>query len=202
MRVLVGCECSGVVRRAFRKLGHDAWSCDLVPAEDRSENHLQIDVLETIEYGGWDLAIFHPPCTYLCVSGLHWNLRRPGRERETEHAIRFVRALLDAPIERIALENPVGLIGTRIRPADQYVQPYWFGDDASKKTGLWLKNLPLLEPTRMVPPRMVAGKPRWANQTDSGQNRLGPGETRSRERARTYPGLARAMAETWGTCEP
>lgn len=198
MRVLVGCEESGVVRRAFRQRGHDAWSCDLLPAADDSSHHLQCDVLEVLG-DRWDLAIFHPDCTYLAASGLHWNKRIPGREEKTEEALAFVRQLLEAPIERICLENPVGRIGTAIRPADQYIQPHQFGHDASKRTGLWLKNLPLLVPTRHVPPRMVNGRPRWGNQTDSGQNRLGPSEDRWKIRSRTYEGIAEAMAEQWGS---
>lgn len=199
MRVLVGCECSGRVRDAFRALGHDAWSCDLLAA---SGYHLQVDV-RTILKDGWDLAIFHPPCTYLCSSGLHWNKRVPGRAALTEEALEFVRELLAAPIPRIALENPKGCIGTRIRKRDQMIQPYQFGDDASKATHLWLKNLPLLTPTKLIEPRIVAsgpykGKKRWANQTDSGQNRLGPSEDRWALRSLTYQGIADAMASQWG----
>ena len=216
--VLIGCECSGVVRQEFRKLGHDTVSCDLQAAEDGSVHHIAGDVL-TILHHHWDLAIFHPPCTYLCSSGLHWNGRVTGRQKKTEAALKFVRKLLDAPIERIALENPVGCISTRIRPYDQRVQPYQFGEDASKGTCLWLKNLPPLTGTKFIDPRMVCpcghvfpfkilwrcpqcgsgkAKPRWANQTDSGQNKLGPSETRGQDRARTYPGIAKAMAEQWG----
>ena len=201
MRVLVGCERSGVVRRAFATRGHDAWSCDVEPADDGSLMHLQGDLLEWLYRASWDLLIAHPPCTYLCASGLHWNTRRAGREAKTVRALAFVRALLDAPVEKVAIENPVGRIGTAIRPADQYIQPYEFGDDASKRTGLWLRGLPTLvaDPTRYVAPRMVNGRPRWANQTDSGQNRLGPSPERARLRAETYPGIARAMAEQWGS---
>jgi hypothetical protein len=141
--------------------------------------------------------IAHPPCTYLCSSGLHWNKRRPGRAEETEKALEFVRRLLDAPMPRIALENPVGCISTRIRPYDQAIQPYQFGHDASKKTCLWLKNLPPLRPTKMVEPRMVNGKPRWGNQTDSGQNKLPPSADRWAIRSETYQGIAQAMAEQW-----
>ena len=198
MRVLVGCEESGVVRSAFRAHGHDAWSCDLLPAADESEYHMQCDVLEVLD-DDWQLGIFHPDCTFLAASGLHWNTRIPGREAKTEEALAFVRQLLDAPIERIALENPVGRIGTAIRPADQYIQPHEYGHDASKRTGLWLKNLPLLEPTEHVAPRIVNGRPRWGNQTDSGQNRLGPSEDRWKLRSRTYEGIAAAMAQQWGS---
>lgn len=142
--------------------------------------------------------VAHPPCTYLARSGLHWNKRNPERALLTEEALTFVQKLLNAPIPMIALENPVGLISTRIRKPDQKVHPFMFGDDASKNTCLWLKDLPLLVPTQMVEPRYVDGKPRWANQTDSGQNRLGPSEDRWKERSRTYQGIANAMASQWG----
>ena len=197
MRVLVGCEYSGRVRNAFRDAGHDAWSFDLLPSEDNSPFHIQGDVLPILDQG-WDLGIFHPPCTYLAVSGLHWNKRDPERAAKTEEALEFVRTLMSAPIERIALENPVSCISSRIRKPDQIIQPYEFGEDASKKTCLWLKNLDLLTPTQMVAPRLVDGKPRWSNQTDSGQNRLGPSEDRWKERSRTFVGVAKAMAEQWG----
>ena len=197
MRVLVGCEYSGRVRNAFREAGHDAWSCDLLPSEDDSPFHIQGDVLPLL-HQGWDLGIFHPPCTYLAVSGLHWNKRDPARAAKTEEALAFVHTLMSAPIERIAVENPVSCISSRIRKPDQIIQPYEFGEDASKKTCLWLKNLDLLTPTQMVAPRLVDGKPRWSNQTDSGQNRLGPSEDRWKERSRTFVGVAKAMAEQWG----
>jgi hypothetical protein len=195
MRVLVACEFSGTVRDAFIRLGHDAMSCDLLPTESPGP-HYQGDVLDIIG-DGWDLMIAHPPCTYLCSSGLHWNKRRPGREQLTEEAVEFVGKLLDAPIKKIALENPVGCISTRIRPYDQAIQPYQFGHDASKKTCLWLKNLPKLMPTSMVEPRIVDGKPRWGNQTNSGQNKLPPSDQRWALRSETYLGIAEAMAKQW-----
>ena len=194
---MVGCEYSGRVRNAFRDAGHDAWSCDLLPSEDDSPFHVQGDVLSLLNQK-WDLGIFHPPCRYLAVSGLHWNKRNPERAAKTEEALEFVRTLMSAPIERIALENPVSCISSRIRKPDQIIQPYEFGEDASKKTCLWLKNLDLLTPTQMVPPRLVDGKPRWSNQTDSGQNRLGPSKDRWKERSRTFVGVAKAIAEQWG----
>lgn len=199
MRVLVACEFSGVVREAFNALhGVEAFSCDLLPPEDgRTDWHYQCDVREILGHS-WDLMIAHPDCTYLCSSGLHWNKRVPGRAEKTEQALVFVQELLGAPIPHIALENPVGCINTRVRKPDQYIQPYEYGHDASKKTGLWLKNLPPLEPTQHVAPRLVDGKPRWSNQCDSGQNRLGPSPDRWRERARTYSGWAAAMADQWG----
>lgn len=193
MRVLVGCEYSGRVRQAFRDLGHDAWSCDFLEAEDHSPYHIQGDVLPLL-HQGWDLAIFHPPCTYLAVSGLHWNGRVPGRAEKTEEALDFVRRLMAAPIPRIAVENPVSCISSRIRKPDQIVQPWWFGEDASKKTCLWLKNLPPLVETNRL---SGDDKTRRGNQTASGQNKLGPSPDRWKERSRTYPGVARAMAQQW-----
>lgn len=204
MRVLVACEFSGRVREAFRQEGHEAWSCDLLPAEDGSEWHIQGDAIFAANnwdywtFAPWDLLIAHPPCTYLSVSGLHWNKRRPERAEKTQEATEFVRTILALPITKIALENPVGCLSTVVRKPDQIIQPYEFGEDASKKTCLWLKNLPLLVPTKLIQPRMVNGKPRWSNQTDSGQNKLGPSERRWKERSRTYPGIARAMAQQWG----
>jgi hypothetical protein len=195
MRVLVGCEFSGTVRDAFARRGWDAWSCDLLPTEAPGQ-HIQGDVLEVLG-DGWDMAIFHPPCTFLTSSGLHWNKRVPGREQKTQESLAFVRALLNAPIHRIALENPIGRIGTAIRRADQIIQPHQFGHDASKATCLWLKNLPRLRPTSQVAPRIVSGKPRWGNQTDSGQNKLAPSEDRWKIRSETYLGIAEAMADQW-----
>lgn len=196
MRVLIACEYSGAVRDAFRARGHDAMSCDLLPT-DVPGPHYEGDVFDVIG-DGWDLMIAHPPCTYLSSSGLHWNGRVEGRTAKTEDALAFVRALLHAPIPRIAVENPIGCIGTRIRKADQTIQPHQFGDDASKATCLWLKDLPLLTPTASVPGRMVNGKPRWANQTDGGQNRLAPSADRWKLRSATFPGIAAAMADQWG----
>lgn len=200
MRVLIACECSGVVRDAFRRRGHEAFSNDVEGVEPEGEwpnYHLFGDALWFLDQG-WDMLIAHPPCTYLSLSGLHWNKRRPGRAKLTEDALEFVRKLLDAPIAKIALENPIGCIGTRIRPATQIIQPYQFGEDASKATCLWLKGLPPLVPTKHVSPRMVNGRPRWANQTDSGQNKLGPSADRAKLRSITYAGIAKAMAEQWG----
>jgi hypothetical protein len=198
MRVLVACEFSGVVREAFRRRGHEAWSCDLLPAADGDRiHHHEGDVLALLDER-WDLLIAHPPCTYLSVSGLHWNGRVEGRTEKTEAALIFVQQLLDAPIPLIALENPIGIISSRIRKPDQIIQPHQFGHDASKQTCLWLKGLPLLVPTELIAPRMVDGRPRWANQTNSGQNRLTPSPDRWKLRSMTYPGIAEAMAEQWG----
>lgn len=196
MMVLVACEYSGRVRDAFRACGHDAWSCDLLPT-DSPGPHIQGDVLEVIG-GGWDLMIAHPPCTYLAVSGMHWTRRGLRDPKLTEDALTFVHALMDAPIERIALENPVSVISSRIRKPDQIIQPWMFGEDASKKTCIWLKGLPKLVPTDIVEPRIVDGRKRWGNQTGSGQNKLGPSPDRWKIRSATYPGIAQAMAEQWG----
>lgn len=200
MKALIACESSGIVRDAFRAYGIDAWSCDLLPADDArgSQYHIQEDALEVAYGSHWDIMVAHPPCTYLTASGLHWNNRTPGRAEKTEDALRFVQKLMDAPIKHIAIENPVGAIGTRIRKADQYIQPYEFGHNASKRTGLWLKNLPLLLPTCRVAGRWVEHNgnmvERWDNQTDSGQNRLPPSKDRWKQRSKTYQGIASAMA--------
>lgn len=152
----------------------------------------------------FDLLIAFPPCKYLCSSGLHWNTRRPERAQLTTDALLLVRSLLDLPIPRIALENPVGCISTRIRPYDQLIQPYRFGHDASKKTCLWLKNLPPLAPTHYIPPRLVVdprtGKTveRWGNQFDSGQNNQINAPDRALARAERWAGVAQAMAAQWG----
>jgi hypothetical protein len=196
MKVLVACEYSGTVRDAFILAGHDALSCDLLPTE-RPGPHYQGDVRDLLSQS-WDLMIAHPPCTYLAVSGMHWTRRGLRDPQLTEDALAFVRLLLDAPIPRIALENPVSIISSRIRKPDQIISPHQFGHDASKKTCLWLKGLPALQSTKMVEPRLVNGRPRWGNQTDSGQNRLGPSEDRWKLRSTTFPGIAEAMAKQWG----
>ena len=195
MRVLVACEFSGVVREAFRRRGHDAWSCDLLPAEDGSEHHFQLDVEHVMapnawdELGRqtgmyeWDLMIAHPPCTHLAVSGARW-----FKEKQTEQAeaLAFVRGLMDAPIERIAIENPISIISSRIRKPDQIIQPWQFGHGEVKATCLWLKNLPKLIPTNIVDGR----HPRV--------HLMPPGPDRWKERSRTFTGIAEAMAEQWG----
>ncbi len=193
MRILVACESSGEVRRALRALGHDAYSCDLLPADDGEiEFHLQCDVRDVIN-DEWDMLIAFPTCTFLCSSGLHWNKRRPERAAQTEEALDFIRFLLNAPIKYIALENPIGCISSRIRKPDQIIQPWMFGEDASKATCLWLKNLPLLKPTEIIK------KKRYANQTASGQNKLPPSADRWKLRSKTYQGIALAMANQWGS---
>lgn len=222
MRILVACEESQEVAKAFRALGHQAYSCDILPASGgHPEWHIQDDVLRVLDqtYWYWDVLIAFPPCTYLCSSGLHWNKRRPERAEQTEEALKFVSKLMSYPIKYKALENPIGCISTRIyrqpdgayhvcninielpnyrrvKP-DQIIQPYQFGHDASKSTCLYLQNLPKLVPTEHVAPRVVNGKKRWGNQTDSGQNKLGPCDERASLRSKTYPGIAKAMAEQW-----
>ena len=225
MRVLCGCENSGVVRRAFRALSHEAWSCDLLPAADNSPFHRQCDVLTLLDEG-WDMMIAHPDCQYLTNSaewaysdpdfvrypdvGYHQKVKPEtlvgaARRVAREHALDFVRRLLNAPIQRIALENPIGCISSRIRKPDQIIQPWMFNDNASKSTCLFLKNLPLLIPTTRYPGRWVewprgSGKmvERWGNQTDGGQNKLPPTDDRWMLRSRTYEGLAATMANQWG----
>ena len=198
MKVLVGCEFSGKVRDAFAHKGHEAWSCDYLPAEGKHQHkHIQSNVLDLLNQN-WDLLICFPPCTFLSSSGLHWNGRVEGRQAKTDAALQFVRTLLTADIPMIALENPVGCISTKIKKPDQIIQPYDFGDNASKRTCLWLKNLPNLTPTEYFPPRISNGKERWGNQTDSGQNKLAPSPTRAKKRSITYDGIANAMADQWG----
>jgi hypothetical protein len=196
MKVLVACEYSGRVRDAFLAQGHQAMSCDLLPT-DSPGPHYQGDVMDIIA-DGWDLMVAHPPCTYLSVSGMHWTTRGLRDPKLTEDALGFARLLMDAPIERIAVENPISVISSRIRKPDQIVNPYEFGHDASKKTCLWLKNLPPLRPTQMIEPRIVNGRPRWGNQTASGQNKLAPSADRWKIRSETYEGIAKAMAAQWG----
>jgi hypothetical protein len=196
MKVLVACEYSGAVRDSFIARGHGAMSCDLLPTDVPGPHH-QGNVLDIIN-DGWDLMIAHPPCTYLSVSGMHWTKRGLRDPKLTEDALEFVNLLLNAPIARIALENPVSVISSRIRKPDQIITPWQFGHDASKKTCLWLKGLPMLQPTKIIEPRVVDGKKRWGNQTDSGQNKLPPSKDRWKIRSETYRGIAEAMAEQWG----
>lgn len=195
MKVLVGCEYSGTVRDAFIRAGHDAMSCDLLPSEAPGP-HYQGDVFDIIN-DGWDLMVAHPPCTYLSVSGMHWTSRGLRDPKLTEDALDFVQRLMDCKIPKWALENPVSIISSRIRKPDQVIHPYEFGHDASKKTCLWLKGLPALRGTSYIEPRIVEGKKRWANQTDSGQNKLPPSADRWKLRSATYKGIAEAMASQW-----
>ena len=190
MKVLIACEFSGVVREAFKALGHNAWSCDLIPS-DISGQHIQGDVREVL-HEGWDLMIAHPPCTYLAVSGARWF---KDRQQEQLEALDFVKVLLDAPIEKIALENPKSVISTKIRKPDQIIQPWQFGHPEQKTTCLWLKNLPPLIHTNIL---RLPESGRWNNQTPSGQNNLPESKNRSRLRSITYKGIAEAMAKQWG----
>lgn len=201
MRVLVACEFSGTVRDAFRARGHDAVSCDVLETK-KPGPHIRADVRDVLN-DGWDLMIAHPPCTYLALSGLHWKNRVPGRRLLTAAALDFVRLLLAAPIQRIALENPVGCISTHVRPPAQFIQPWQFGEPYSKLTCLWLKNLPRLRPTLILTPEAHQdnGCPRWRNQTATGQNQLPPSEDRWALRSVTYQGIADAMADQWGNAE-
>lgn len=198
MKILVACEYSGQVRRAFSALGHDVISADFEPSEDNSPFHYQGDCFDLINDQQFDLMIAHPPCTYLSVSGMHWTTRGLRDPQLTEDALAFVKRLMDAPIKRIAIENPVSVISSRIRKPDQTINPYQFGEDASKKTCLWLKELPLLRPTKFIEPRMINGKMRWSNQCDSGQNKMAPSADRWKDRSRTYEGIAKAFSEQWG----
>ena len=180
----MACEFSGIVRDAFRSNGHDAWSCDLLPCEGSGLHHIQMDALRCIvERGPWDLMIAHPPCTHLAVSGARWFKDKAAEQAE---ALAFVRALLDAPIPRIALENPVSVISSRIRKPDQIIQPWQFGNGEVKATCLWLKGLPKLVPTNIVSGRHPAC---WL---------ASPGPDRWKIRSKTYSGIADAMAAQWG----
>jgi hypothetical protein len=192
MRILVACESSGVVREQFALCGWDAWSCDFLPS-DVSGQHHQGDVRELLTQH-WDMMIAHPPCTYLCSSGMHWTVRGLRDPKLTDDALEFVRLLMNAPIRCIAIENPVGCISTRIRKPDQIIQPWQFGHPESKATCLWLKNLPVLQPTNILT-KPACG--RWHNQTPSGQNKLAPSADRWKKRAKTYAGIAEAMSQQW-----
>jgi len=184
MNVLVACEFSGIVRDAFVKRWHNAWSCDFLETESPGP-HIKGDVLDLLD-GNWDLMIAFPPCTHLAVSGARWF---KYKQKEQAEALDFVRTLLDAPIPRIALENPVSVISTKIRKPDQYIQPWMFGHGETKKTCLWLKNLPPLEPTNIVEGREGCV---WKEP---------PSKDRWKNRSRTYPGIAQAMASQWGTLQ-
>lgn len=197
MRVLVACEFSGIVREAFRRRGHDAWSCDLLPSEQEGP-HRQADVFAVLAEG-WDLVIAHPPCTYLCTMGIWWNHKRPDRWPLTYAAQAFVERIAAADIPRLAIENPVGYLNSHWRKPTQVIHPWQYGHEANKPTCLWLHGLPLLQPTQIV------GKGRFY--TKANGNRLSAwchvtSGTRKAERARiaarTFPGIAEAMADQWG----
>lgn len=225
-RVLVACEYSGRVREAFRAQGHDAWSCDLLSAEDGSKYHIRDDVFVPLSNLGWDLMIAHPPCTHLAVSGAkHFSAKQASGVQQD--ALRFVRRLLAAPVKRIALENPVSIISSVIRKPDQIIQPWMFGHAETKTTCLWLENLPPLAPTSLVGKTYsCACGAHWQEElgpvcqhcdgsnkvvlgygqksiTKSGKvlpkwYNLPPSETRWKERSRTFQGIADAMAAQWG----
>lgn len=226
-KIIVGCEESQAVTIALRKMGHEAYSCDLLPCSGgHPEWHIQGDVRRYIKQGPvgqvwfqdsyrkyitfWDMAIFFPDCTYLTCSA-EWAYKEPPyhqklkpgtlfgekRSEARREAVEFVKELYNCPIPKVSIENPVGRLSTLFMKPHQTIQPYNFGDDASKKTCLWLKNLPILENTIYVPPRLVDGVARWANQTDSGQNKLTPSKDRAKIRSKTYPGIAAAMAAQW-----
>lgn len=182
MKVLVACEFSGIVRDAFRTRGHDAFSCDLLPTERGGEFHFQWDIVPWL-HGYWDLMIAHPPFRYLAVSGARWHA---ARQKEQRLALDFVRLLMNAPINRIAIENPISVISSMIRKPDQIVQPWMFGHGETKATCLWLKNLPPLKPTNIVEGRVAR------------VHREPPGPDRWKNRSRTFKGIAEAMAEQWG----
>ena len=187
MKVLIGCEYSGVVREAFRKRGHDAWSCDLLPSEDDSTFHIQGDVLELLSYK-WDMGIFHPPCTRLCNSGVCWLAKR-NLWADMKEAANFFRVLLNAPIDKICLENPIPhkyALEEIEQKYTQIIQPWQFGHGETKATCLWLKNLPKLTPTNIVEGR------------EQRIHKMPPSENRWKERSRTFQGIAEAMATQWG----
>lgn len=205
LNFLIACECSGTVRDAIRKAGHNALSVDLKASEAQGP-HWQGDIFKAVEMlyrsgERFDCMIAFPDCTYLASSGLHWNNRVPGRAEKTVRAIEFVQRLWAIPIKYKALENPIGCLSTRWRKPTQIIQPYQFGEDASKATCLWLDGLPALQPTKRISGRIVTYKgkqvERWSNQTDSGQNKLPPSKTRATDRARFWPGVAAAMADQW-----
>jgi site-specific DNA-cytosine methylase len=181
VRILIACEYSGTVRDAFAARGHDAWSCDLLPTE-RLGNHIHGDVLQHL-HRNWDMMIAHPPCTHLAVSGARWF---KDKQPEQAEALDFVRRLMDAPIPRIAIENPISIISSRIRKPDQIIQPWQFGHGETKATCLWLKNLPKLTPTNVVEGR------------EARIHKMPPGPDRWKERSRTFEGIAQAMAQQWG----
>jgi site-specific DNA-cytosine methylase len=183
VNILVACEYSCRVREAFRHRGHDAWSCDLLPAEDDSPNHIKADVFNVISDGYWDLMVAHPPCTHLAVSGARWF---KDKQKEQAEAIDFFMALINAPIPKIAVENPISIMSSRYRKPDQIIQPWQFGHGETKATCLWLKNLPKLTPTNIVEGR------------EQRVHKMPPSLDRWKERSRTYQGIAYAMAEQWG----
>jgi hypothetical protein len=195
MRILVGCEESGVVSAAFRKRGHEAISCDILGTRGDSAWHITGDVFKAIKKRGpWDMGIFFPPCTYVTVAANRWIKEQPGRIVEQRNALEFMRDLLERDIDRISLENPIGVFSSYWRKPDQIVQPWMFGHRETKATCFWLKNLPKLVPTDIVgPPRTAQEKKDFAV-----VHRMPPGPNRTRDRSKTYQGIADAMADQWG----
>lgn len=201
MRVLVACEFSGIVRDAFLAYGHDVWSCDLLDTE-RLGNHIKGDVLAILD-DGWDLMIAHPPCTFLAISGNKWmktefRQRFPTRVQDRKDAIMFFMDLIHAPIPKITIENPVGIMSTTFRKPNQYIQPFHFGEFHRKKTGLWLKNLPKLEATKIVEPKLYTYKNGKTDPTWHVETLKLPPEERLKIRSCTFQGIADAMANQWG----
>jgi site-specific DNA-cytosine methylase len=187
MNVLVGCEESQEVCKAFRARGHEAFSNDIENCSGgHPEWHLKMDIFEALELKRWDLLIAFPPCTYLCFAGIRWNVNNPERQAKTHHAVNFVRSIMDCGVEKICIENPVGVISKNIRKFDQMIHPWQFGHGEEKKTCLWLKNLPLLTPTNVVEGRVQK------------MFNMAPSPDRAKLRSKTYPGIAAAMAEQWG----
>ena len=181
VRVLIACEFSGIVKTAFQQKGHETWSCDLLPSEKGSLYHLQYDVKQVLDHN-WDMMVAFPPCTYLCSSGARW---WKDRQEEQSNALAFFTTLLTANIPLIAIENPIGIVSSKIRKPDQIIQPWMFGHGETKATCLWLKGLPKLTPTNIVEGRFPK------------VHRLPPSPLRWMERSRTYPGIAQAMADQW-----
>jgi hypothetical protein len=209
MKIICGCEESQVVTKAFRALGHEAYSCDLIDSSGgRHRWHLQMDVFDAIKLNDWDMGLFFPDCTYLTISANGWYKDQPARKsgalvghermEAREKAIQFFMKLWNCKIPKIAIENPIGVMSTVFRKPDQIIQPYNFGDDASKQTCLWLKGLPKLVNTVYCPPRIVNGKKRWGNQCDNfGHEKSSPSAERAKNRSKTFPGIGAAMASQW-----
>ena len=194
MRVLVACEESQAVTKELRKLGHEAFSCDILPCSGGYPKwHLQQDVFEVIN-DNWDMMIAFPPCTHLSVSGARWFKEKIADGRQKQ-GIDFFMSLINAPIERIAVENPVSIMSTKYRKPDQIINPFMFGDSVQKKTCLWLKNMPLLIPTNIVDPKYIVGKRDGKKYSEI--HYMSPGKERSKLRSKTFPGIAKAMAEQW-----
>lgn len=206
--ILVGCEFSQAVTKAFRDRGFEAYSCDLIPTEGNSEWHLQMDIFEAIKKIKPRLAILFPPCTYLTLAGNRWFLpqykeRYPNRKQQRAEAISFVKQLWNCDVPRIAIENPLGVLSTEWRQPTQIIQPYEFGDPQRKTTCLWLKNLPKLKPTKIVKPEIIQYKNGKGTDSAWHINTFNlPKAQRSRERSRTFPGIAAAMAEQWCNYKP